>query len=347
MGRRPKPITTDLPALAELAQRLRALRESTGLTFDQLAKAGGQVSSATLKRAASGDSIPEARTISEFVAACGGGPETLAPLLKLRVAARIQERGVLKSLRPPRIDLIGDRRDLSIALEYVYEAAGAPSYREIRDRSGDPFGLSVSTVGRIVTRQSLPVDERQLLAFLHGCGVHDHDAAWRTAWEKASRAVDIAPPDNRSGARPDARSDARSDARPGTRPDARSDARSDGRPESGTQAPVIVVPRATPAPQGYVTSGAGRTQKTQKLSRRLSELSRRKPGAAGAGTVGTYAAVAAAGAAVFPVARVVATVSPVGVVLPLALGAAALVSSRTSSKTTSWEVWVGTVRPGR
>ncbi|MFI5548020.1 helix-turn-helix domain-containing protein [Streptomyces sp. NPDC051815] len=335
MGRRPKPITTDLPALAELAQRLRALRESIGLTFDQLAKAGGQVSPATLKRAASGDSIPEDRTISEFVAACGGGPETLAPLLKLRVAARIQERGVLKSLRPPRIDLIGDRRDLSIALEYVYEAAGAPSYREIRDRSGDPFGLSVSTVGRIVTRQSLPVDERQLLAFLHGCGVHDHDAAWRTAWEKASRAVDIAPPDNRSG------------ARPGARPDARSDARSDGRPESGTRAPVIVVPRATPAPQGYVTSGAGRTQKTQKPSRRLSELSRRQPGTAGAGTVGTYAAVAAAGAAVFPVAMVVATVSPVGVVLPLALGAAALVSSRTSSKTTSWEVWAGTVRPGR
>ncbi|MEV7173990.1 helix-turn-helix transcriptional regulator [Streptomyces sp. NPDC093224] len=330
MGRRPKPITTDLPALAELAQRLRALRESTGLTFDQLAKAGGQVSSATLKRAASGDSIPEDRTISEFVAACGGGPETLAPLLKLRVAARIQERGVLKTLRPPRIDLIGDRRDLSIALEYVYEAAGAPSYREIRDRSGDPFGLSVSTVGRIVTRQSLPVDERQLLAFLHGCGVHDHDAAWRKAWEKASRAVDIAPPDNRP--------DNRSGARP--------DGRSDGRPESGMRPPVIVVPRATPVPQGYVTSGAGRTQKTQKLSRRLSELSRRKPGAAGAGTAGTYAAVAAAGAAVFPVARVVAVVSPVGVVLPLALGAAALVSSRTSSRTTSWEVRVGTVRPG-
>ncbi|MEV7594002.1 helix-turn-helix transcriptional regulator [Streptomyces sp. NPDC089922] len=328
MGRRPKPITTDLPALAELAQRLRALRESTGLTFDQLAKAGGQVSSATLKRAASGDSVPEVRTISEFVAACGGGPETLAPLLKLRVAARIQERGVLKSLRPPRIDLIGDRRDLSIALEYVYEAAGAPSYREIRDRSGDPFGLSVSTVGRIVTRQSLPVDERQLLAFLHGCGVHDHDAAWRTAWEKASRAVDIAPPDNRSG------------ARPGARPDARSD----GRPESGTQAPVIVVPRATPAPQGYGTSGTGRIQK---LGRRFSELSRTKPRATGAGRVGTYAAAAAAGAAVYPVAMVVATVSPVGVVLPLALGAAALVSSRTSSKTVSWEVRVGTVGPGR
>ncbi|MGW6861774.1 helix-turn-helix domain-containing protein [Streptomyces xanthophaeus] len=320
MGRTSKPIATTLPALAELAQRLRALRESTGLTFDQLAKTSGQVSSATLKRAASGNTIPEAKTITEFVTACGAGHDVLVLMLALRVEARIQERGVLKTLRPPRIDLIGDRRDLSIALQYVYEAAGAPSYREIRDQSGDPFALSVSTVGRIVTRQSLPFDERQLLAFLHGCGAFDHDAAWHKAWEKVSRAVDITMPE----------------------------ARPDSRVASETQYPVAVGPRATPAVPAYATS---RPSRMARLNRQLAELSRPKPRDTGISTVGKCAAVVAAGMAAVPIAMAAATASPVGVLVPVALGAAALASTKSSARvvtaTEPWAITLLQVRTGR
>ncbi len=95
----------------------------------------------------------------------------------------------------PDVSLISDWRDLSRALEYLYEAAGSPSLREIRDKSGNPHALSLSSLRRIVLRITRSVDERQLLAIVHGCGITDHDDLWRAAWTKVSSrgCIDLGP----------------------------------------------------------------------------------------------------------------------------------------------------------
>lgn len=96
----------------------------------------------------------------------------------------------MRRLRAPTVELIADRPDLSLALAYAYEAAGAPTLREIQENSDNPHALPLSTVGRIVARKTVPADEQQLLAFLHGCGVRDQDAAWRKAWAKVATACE-------------------------------------------------------------------------------------------------------------------------------------------------------------
>ncbi|MFD7834565.1 helix-turn-helix domain-containing protein [Streptomyces sp. NPDC059761] len=189
MGRRSKPVNCTYPRRAELAQALRYFQGQAGLTFEAMAaRPGVTVSVATLKRAASGDTVPKAKTVKEFAAVCG--VETLRTdyLLRMRILSRIEDRGVLRRLRAPTVELIADRPDLSLALAYAYEAAGAPTLREIQENSDNPHALPLSTVGRIVARKTVPADEQQLLAFLHGCGVRDQDAAWRKAWAKAATA---------------------------------------------------------------------------------------------------------------------------------------------------------------
>ncbi|MFB7469293.1 helix-turn-helix domain-containing protein, partial [Streptomyces sp. NPDC056224] len=98
MGRPELPVDHTVPARGVLAETLRALRTSAGLTFDELAVRTG-LSPATLKRAASGRTVPSWETAKEFASACG------APAVGLRsvwLKARIAERGCLKQLRRPR-----------------------------------------------------------------------------------------------------------------------------------------------------------------------------------------------------------------------------------------------------
>ncbi|MDD9375467.1 hypothetical protein M8Z33_02030 [Streptomyces sp. ZAF1911] len=184
MGRPPKPIDTTHPRRAELAFSLRSLKDLRGLNFAEMASRCN-TSAATLKRAASGVTVPKEKVVSEFATACGASVPTQQQLERLRVLARIEERGILPKLRPPRVSLISDQPDLAVGLLYVYEAAGAPSFREVHARSGNPHALPISTVGRIVARTAMPADEKQLLAFIHGCGVLNRDQEWVRAWRKA------------------------------------------------------------------------------------------------------------------------------------------------------------------
>ncbi|MFJ4321398.1 helix-turn-helix domain-containing protein [Streptomyces lavendulae] len=182
MGRKENPISVkDLRSI--LAERLRRHRSRSGLTFQQMADRS-HLSAATLKRASSGTVVPKAATIEEYARLCGASRSQVLYLLHVRTQARIQERGILPTLRAPNVRLIGDRRDLSMALEYLYEAAGAPPFREMQERCGNPHALPISTVSRIVARETTPADERQLLAFVHGCGIRDRDDDWRDAWAK-------------------------------------------------------------------------------------------------------------------------------------------------------------------
>ncbi|MFF1810740.1 hypothetical protein ACFVXW_16690 [Streptomyces sp. NPDC058251] len=71
----------------------------------------------------------------------------------------------------------------------LYENAGAPSLRELRERSGNILALPVSSAARIVNRETIPADAPQLKAFLTGCGLPaEQHGPWERAWKKiASR----------------------------------------------------------------------------------------------------------------------------------------------------------------
>ncbi|MER6288562.1 helix-turn-helix domain-containing protein [Streptomyces sviceus] len=186
MGRRENPVDHSRPARGRLAEYLRSWRGSAGLTYEELAGRTG-LSPATLKRAACGTTVPKRITVEAYVDGCGGGQEAVRAADELWRQARVEERGRLPQLRAPRPELIGDEGDLSRALEVVFEQAGAPSLREIRERSGNPLALPVSSAARIVNRVTIPADQQQLQAFLTGCGVPpERHAPWLAAFAKIS-----------------------------------------------------------------------------------------------------------------------------------------------------------------
>jgi transcriptional regulator with XRE-family HTH domain len=185
MGRRENPVDHSRPARGRLAEYLRLRRQSAAMTYRELARATG-LSPATLKRAASGTVVPRHTTVEAYVEGCGGGPAQAQYAGELWRHARIEERGRLSGLHAPRPELISDAADLSRALEVVWEQAGAPSLRDIRDRSGNPLALPVSSAARIVNRDAVPADEQQLRAFLAGCGIPpEQHATWTAAFAKA------------------------------------------------------------------------------------------------------------------------------------------------------------------
>ncbi|MEU7649154.1 helix-turn-helix domain-containing protein [Streptomyces huasconensis] len=187
MGRREKPVDQSHPARGRLAVHLRGWRKSAGVTYERLARLTG-LSPATLKRAASGSAVPRRTTVETYVEGCGGGQEAVRAADELWRQARVEERGRLAQLRAPRPELIGDGGDLSRALEVVWEQAGAPSLREIKDRSGNPLALPVSSLARIVNRDAIPADEQQLQAFLTGCGIPpERHTPWLSAFTKITR----------------------------------------------------------------------------------------------------------------------------------------------------------------
>lgn len=187
MGRREKPVDQSRPARGRLAVHLRGWRDSAGVTYETLARRTG-LSPATLKRAASGAVVPRRTTVEAYVEGCGGGQDAVRAADELWRQARVEERGRLVQLRAPRPELIGNEGDLSRALEVVWEQAGAPSLREIKDRSGDPLALPVSSAARIVNRDAIPADEQQLRAFLTGCGIPpERHTPWLSAFKKITR----------------------------------------------------------------------------------------------------------------------------------------------------------------
>ncbi|MFJ5552503.1 helix-turn-helix domain-containing protein [Streptomyces sp. NPDC093225] len=189
MGRPEKPVDRAVPERAQLAEWLRARRQESGLTYDELATATG-LSAATLKRAASGRDLPRRETVLAFLQATGGDYEAFT--LGLWLKARIADRGRLRTLRrPPTPALISHRSELSAALEYLYEACGAPSLRELQQRAGGSHVLPVSTAARVVSRQALPASRQQFEAFLRGCGVASRALAdWLHLWDTVAVPAD-------------------------------------------------------------------------------------------------------------------------------------------------------------
>ncbi|MFD5617546.1 helix-turn-helix domain-containing protein [Streptomyces yangpuensis] len=189
MGRPELPVDRTVPARGVLAEALRALRTASGLTYDELAVRTG-LSPATLKRAASGRTLPSWETAEEFTSACGASPAALRPVW---LKARIAERGRLKQLRRPRApELATTFGDLGEAMEYFYEAAGAPPLRQLQKQAGGRHLLPVSSAARIVNREALPASRQQCLAFLTACDLPDRTAErWAQAFDRVTRHRDL------------------------------------------------------------------------------------------------------------------------------------------------------------
>ncbi|MFK0238623.1 helix-turn-helix domain-containing protein [Streptomyces vinaceus] len=189
MGRPELPVDHTLPERGELAEVLRRCRTRARMSYDELAAETG-LSPATLKRAASGKTVPSEETVMTFVSACGG---KLDGLRRLWLDARIADRGRLPQLRKPGLpQFINGRRELSAALEYFYEAAGAPSLRRLVELAGGRHLLPVSTAGRIVNRQALPASRQQMVAFLTACGLTGRPLEqWELAFHEITRNPDL------------------------------------------------------------------------------------------------------------------------------------------------------------
>ncbi|MFE9637178.1 helix-turn-helix domain-containing protein, partial [Streptomyces sp. NPDC006463] len=177
-----------VPERGELAAALRWCRAEAGLSYDALAEKTG-LSAATLKRAASGKTVPAEDTVRTIASACGGHPEALRWLW---LRARIADRGRLAKLRKPGLpQFIDGRRELSAALEYFYEAAGAPSLRRLAELAGGKHMLPVSSASRIVNREALPVSRQQMIAFLTACGMAGRELdLWADAFEEITQTFD-------------------------------------------------------------------------------------------------------------------------------------------------------------
>ncbi|MFH8886744.1 helix-turn-helix domain-containing protein [Streptomyces californicus] len=194
MGRPEKPV--DGPYFRQqLALYLRGLRIAAGPTYEQMATYV-KVSPATLKRAASGKSVPTFAVAMTFCVACmvhrRSGPFELSDLQDLWLRARMEERGTLR-LRKPKPEYIADTADLSQALRALYEHAGAPPLRTVQKKAGGAEHLPLTTLSRIIARETLPVDLAQFKAFLRGCGVSPGEAQeeWAKVWRKIHATVNL------------------------------------------------------------------------------------------------------------------------------------------------------------
>ncbi|GGM19140.1 hypothetical protein GCM10010129_74250 [Streptomyces fumigatiscleroticus] len=114
-----------------LTALLRALRDRCQLAFSELAARAAHpedtaaVSASTLKRAAGGRILPQEHVVTAYARACAATAEEEREALRLRRAARAEERGILAALQAPAVHSIRTPADLDAALAAAYERAGA------------------------------------------------------------------------------------------------------------------------------------------------------------------------------------------------------------------------------
>ncbi|MFB8443622.1 hypothetical protein ACFC7A_31710 [Streptomyces niveus] len=191
MGRPEKDITHPEKAVGALAVYLRRIRARSGLTYSDM-EVHTAISAATLARAASGVTLPTLRVALTYNRVCRGSGD----IRGLWEKARREERGVTQgatATAPPRLDLVGDRADLSRALVETHRLHGAPSLRTMERRADEEakrYGatLSRSTAHRILTRKTLPSSPQQLRIFLNACRVPGASGGylmWVSAWLRA------------------------------------------------------------------------------------------------------------------------------------------------------------------
>lgn len=156
MARPEKEIPPDSePELRALAQQLRQMRAEAALSYNQLS-VRTHYSTATLSRAASGQSVPSWEVVSAIAKAAQLPPEKWGGLASLHRDALKQreKRASRHDVREEGFGLASQEvtspESLSRAMQTLYQAAGRPSLREISKESGVPR----STVHRVLTGQA-------------------------------------------------------------------------------------------------------------------------------------------------------------------------------------------------
>ncbi|MER6231578.1 helix-turn-helix transcriptional regulator [Streptomyces sp. NPDC001616] len=173
MGRTEKPLAGP-PNRVELARYLRYARASAGVTYEEMAR-HAVASPATLKRTASGISVPKLSNVDDFMQALRkanrrsqNGLGRLSARRKWE-QARMEERGTLH-LKNPYPPGFVDQADFKFGLFRLYERAGAPPLREVQQGGGGAIYLPLTTLTRIIHQKTLPAYQQQLISFLNGCG---------------------------------------------------------------------------------------------------------------------------------------------------------------------------------
>lgn len=179
VGRPEKPVDRSVPACAELADFLRALKAEAGLTYERMATAtGGAPSKATLERAASGRSVPAWDTVAAYVSLTMTPTTWLVPWDPMRrarslwICARRAARAPYYLHKAPDPQMVWGVADFSRALRDQHVWAGCPTPGEMQRMAG-PGVLPSSTTRRIIQGHILPVDPAQAIAFLTICHARD------------------------------------------------------------------------------------------------------------------------------------------------------------------------------
>ncbi|MEU4896202.1 helix-turn-helix domain-containing protein [Streptomyces sp. NPDC044780] len=180
MGRPEKPVDHTVPALGALAEHLRAMRRDACLTYRQLAERT-HYSTAQLKRAASGVSLPSYGLVLSYARGCNNYLERAGTA---QWRARMQATNLYEEAREavhrnriearastvrPKPEYVRDIADLSGALRDAWARAGRLPSRKMEARSGGQ--LPHSTAHAICKGRSVPRDFRQFATFLHACEI--------------------------------------------------------------------------------------------------------------------------------------------------------------------------------
>ncbi|WP_391858698.1 helix-turn-helix domain-containing protein [Streptomyces rugosispiralis] len=184
MGRREKPIEARSKQLYSLASRLRIWREKAGYTYEQLSR-HTSCSDDTLRRAASGKTLPRWDVVREFAVACGADASEAERLwVKARGSVFGPSVGSMAS-KAVHIDYVQNYVQLHAALVGIYKKGGCRSYRDLDDRLGGHGRLPLATVGRVLNLKGRP-QRNFVISFAEACGVRASELqSWGFAWDRA------------------------------------------------------------------------------------------------------------------------------------------------------------------
>ncbi|MFE1391128.1 helix-turn-helix domain-containing protein [Streptomyces albogriseolus] len=190
MARPEVPVNHTVPDLGKLAEYLRSLRREAGLTYSELVTRT-VCSEATLKRAASGRSLPDVGVAFQYAVSCVPHGQPIHDVgLTVVTLWRKAEKAVEKARRTahrssvlPKPQYARDDADLSGALRDAWARSGRPSTRAIERASGGQ--VPRSTANLIASAHAVPRDFRQYVAFLQVCEVNRQALEpWFRAWFK-------------------------------------------------------------------------------------------------------------------------------------------------------------------
>ncbi|MFE4018535.1 helix-turn-helix domain-containing protein [Streptomyces sp. NPDC059101] len=188
MGRPEARIKRTNPGLGPVADLLRVMRDSAGVTYETLAS-HTNYSPAHLKRAARGEwtDTEVVRAYAEACVAYGACPSTVRQVVRFHQAATESRAEAAREARRskvvPKPQYARDEADLSGAMRDAWARAGRPSARKIESTSY--WQVPRSTANAISNGHTVPKDVRQYVDYLKACEIADDALApWLHAWVK-------------------------------------------------------------------------------------------------------------------------------------------------------------------